>query len=203
LAAIGIQATGDVVTSAQAAASLLAPGETALVCGGPGVVEAVEARGAVAISEGAADAVLVGLHQTFDYWRMQAANAAIRGGARFIATNEDATYPTPDGPIPGAGALVAAVATASSVEPIVAGKPHRPMADLVRDRCGHLFSGSTAIVVGDRWATDGLFAETIGCRFAMVRTGVTAPGEPLPGVPAVDVADLAGLADIVLGDRRG
>ena len=133
LAAIGVPAVGDVVTSAQAGASLVTPGERVLVCGGPGVVEAVEGRDAITVREGSADAVIVGLHQDFDYWRMQAANAAIRGGARFIATNDDATYPTPDGPVPGAGALVAAVATAAGVGPVIAGKPPQPMAELVRE----------------------------------------------------------------------
>lgn len=198
LAAIGVPAVGDVVTSAQAGASLLAAGQTALVCGGPGVVEAVEARGATVVREGQADAVLVGLHQDFDYWRMQAANASIRAGARFIATNDDATYPTPDGPIPGAGALVAAVATASGVDPVIAGKPHQPMAALVRDRCGSEFSASNSLVVGDRWSTDGLFAAAVGCAFAMVRSGVTAPDDDLPGSPSIDGADLAAVADLVL-----
>ena len=57
---------------------------------------------------------------------------AVRHGARLIGTNDDATYPTPDGPIPGGGALLAAVAYASGATATVAGKPHRPMADLVR-----------------------------------------------------------------------
>ena len=109
LAAIGVPAAGDVVTSAQAAASLVRSGETVLVCGGPGLVEAVGEVGARVVRVGEADAVVVGLHQDFDYGRLQAANAAIRGGARFIATNDDPTFPTPDGPIPGAGSLVAAV----------------------------------------------------------------------------------------------
>ena len=56
--------------------------------------------------------------------------AAVRNGARLIGTNDDATYPTPDGPIPGGGAILASIVTASGVAPIVAGKPHEPMAAL-------------------------------------------------------------------------
>ncbi len=201
LATIGIPAHGDVVTSAQAGASLVAPGETALVCGGPGVVEAVEARRAAVVREGDADVVVVGLHQDFDYWRLQAANRAIRGGARFVATNDDATFPTPDGPIPGGGALVAAVATASGTAPIIAGKPHAPMAQLVAARCGPSFSGATALMVGDRFSTDGRFAATIGCRFALVRTGVTPVGAEVGGPAELDLADLAAVADAVVSGR--
>ena len=124
LDSIGIPAVGDVVTSAQAAASLVAPACNVLVCGGAGVVEAVETRRARVVDAAASrdagviiDAVIVGLHHDFDYRRLQDANRAIRAGARFIATNDDATFPTPDGPTPGAGAIVAAVATASGATP--------------------------------------------------------------------------------------
>jgi 4-nitrophenyl phosphatase len=202
LAAIGIPATGDVVTSAQAAAFLIEPGETALVCGGPGVVEAVRARRAHPVGHGTADAVLVGFHRDFDYERMRIASDAVRNGARLIATNDDATYPTPDGPIPGGGSIVAAVATAAGVAPLVAGKPHAPMAELVRRVCGPRFSADTAVMVGDRWSTDGLFAEALGCAFALVRSGVTAPGAVVDGEPALDVADLAGVAAAITARRQ-
>jgi ribonucleotide monophosphatase NagD (HAD superfamily) len=127
------------------------------------------------------------------------ASDAIRNGARFVATNDDATYPTPDGPIPGGGAIVAAVATASGVAPVIAGKPHRPVADLVRERCGPSFSADTAVMVGDRWSTDGLFAAVLGCPFALVRSGVTPPGVAADGTPAIDAPSLAEVADILLG----
>lgn len=197
---IGIPASDDVVTSAQAGASLVERGETVLVCGGAGLVEAVTARGATVIRDGDADAVVVGLHHDFDYARLQAANAAIRGGARFIATNDDPSFPTPAGQIPGAGALVAAVATASGVDPVVAGKPYRPMARLVAARCGPGFRPERALVVGDRPSTDGLFARTIGCPFAFVRSGVIGPHDPpdADADPVLDVADLAAVADLLL-----
>ena len=83
--------------------------------------------------DGDADAVVVGFHRDFDYERLRVAVRAVQRGARLIATNDDATYPTPDGPIPGGGAIVAAVAYAGGVRPVVAGKPYAPMADLVRE----------------------------------------------------------------------
>lgn len=200
LAAIGIPAPGDVVTSAQAAAFLVEPGETVLVCGGPGVDEAVIARGATPVPDGKADAVIVGFHRDFDYERMRIASGAVRDGARLLATNDDATYPTSDGLIPGGGAILASIVTAAGVAPTIAGKPYAPMADLVRDRCGPAFSDRTAVMVGDRWSTDGLFAEALGCPFALVRTGVTAPGAPLDGAPALDLADLAAVAAVITGE---
>ena len=205
LASIDVAARGDVVTSAQAAASLVAPGERVLVCGGAGVFEAVAARDAEGVdvadaATGPFDAVIVGLHRHFDFAGLQTANAAIRGGARFIATNDDVTFPTPEGPTPGAGALVAAVRAVSETEPTIAGKPHQPMAVLVADRCGPDFRPDRALVVGDRGSTDGAFAGAIGCPFALVRSGVTPiGGEPDATVPiALDDVDLAAVADRLL-----
>ena len=113
-------------------------------------------------------------------------------GARLIATNDDATYPTPDGPIPGGGAIVAAVAYAAGVAPLVAGKPHRPMADLVR-----ALGEATGTMVGDRPETDGAFAVELGYRFALVLTGVTGPDD-LPVTPTPDVVSPS-LAALVEG----
>lgn len=187
LAAHGIAADGAVVTSAMAAAGLVEPGEVALVCAGPGVDEALTARGATTVREGDADVVVVGFHRDFDYGRMEAASTAVRRGARLLATNDDATYPTERGPVPGGGAILAAVATAAGVAPTVAGKPHAPMATLVRDRLG-----AAGTMVGDRPDTDGRFARTLGWRFALVLSGVTTelPVDPEPDVVATDLAAL-------------
>ena len=73
---------------------------------------------------GPVDAVVVGLHLTFDYARLDVAARAARDGARLIATNDDATYPGEHGLSPGAGSLLAAVVTASGATPVVAGKPY-------------------------------------------------------------------------------
>jgi glycerol 3-phosphatase-2 len=196
LEAFGIPATGDVLTSVMAAALLLQPGETALVCAGPGVDEALERRGVHTIREGEADAVVVGFHLDFDYGRLRAAHAAITRGARLIGTNDDATYPTPDGPIPGGGAILAAVATAAGVVPTVAGKPYEPMAALVRDLAG----AGPHVMVGDRPSTDGRFAVTLGAPFGLVLTGVTTADElPVTPEPAWVSTDLAALVASWLG----
>jgi HAD superfamily hydrolase (TIGR01450 family) len=195
LASHGVPAEGAVVTSAMAGARLVEPGERVLVCGGPGIVEAVEARGATVVVAGPAEAVLVGFDLGFDYARLLAAHRAVHDGARLLATNTDATFPTPEGPIPGGGAIVAAIAYATGVEPVVAGKPHGPMAALLLDRLG-----PTGTVVGDRPDTDGRLAEAMGYRFALVLSGVTGPDD-LPTDPPGDVVgpDLATVVATVLG----
>src|SRR5207237_3540007 len=156
----------------------------ALVCAGPGVEEALARRGVYTVREGRADAVVVGWHRDFDYDGLTAAATTVIGGARLIGTNDDATYPTPEGLIPGGGAILAAVATATGVTPTIAGKPYEPMASLVVARLGGAMEDS--VLVGDRPSTDGLMAKRLGVRFALVLSGVTVPGD-LPVVPAPDM----------------
>ncbi|MGC1513156.1 MAG: HAD hydrolase-like protein [Acidimicrobiales bacterium] len=196
LASFGMPAVGDVVTSAQAAASMLEPGMSAMACAGPGVVEALEARGVSVVTDGRPDAVVVGFHTDFDYERLRIAHRAVDGGARLIGANDDPTYPTPAGPIPGGGAILAAVATAAGVAPEIAGKPYAPMADLVRSMLGEGRIG----VVGDRASTDGRLARTLQGDFVLVLSGVTGP-EDLPTDPMADLvcADLRAVADAATG----
>lgn len=193
LARHGIPADGAVITSAMAAAGLVEPDERVLVCAGPGVREAVERRGAVPVREGPADAVVVGLHLDFDYERLRSAATAVLGGARLLATNDDATYPTADGPIPGGGAIVAAIERATGVRATVAGKPYAPMVELVRARLG-----PDGVMVGDRPETDGLFAAALGYRFALVLSGVTTSTEGEVPLPDVVAPDLAAAVDALL-----
>lgn len=205
LADIGVDATGAVISSSMAAGSLIEPGERVLVCGGPGVVEAVERAGAHVIPhdeadrDGGIDAVVVGFHRDFDFAAMAKAAHAIHRGARLIATNADPTYPTPDRLLPGNGALVAAIATAGKVEPIIAGKPHEPIAALIHRRLGttpgDAANASRHVMVGDLPATDGLLARVLGFEFAFVASGVTTietamAGDPVPDVTAPDLASL-------------
>jgi HAD superfamily hydrolase (TIGR01450 family) len=190
----------DLITSASSAATLVEPGERALVLGGPGLFEALDARGADAMEpgavrgEGAFGVVVVGFDLKFDFARLAAAATALRGGARLVATNDDATFPTPSGVLPGAGSFVAAVSRAGGVAPIVAGKPFPPLVELVRRSVG-----AVDVVVGDRPSTDGELAERLGARFALVLTGVTPHGHgPLNPPPALEADDLARLVSEVL-----
>ena len=205
LESIGVPAVGDVVTASQSAGALLRAGERVLTCGGPGVMQAITDAGAIVVGRSddpdlpkdlAVDAVVVAFHRTFDFAGLTRLSATIRQGARFIATNDDATYPTPDGVIPGGGAIVAAVATASGVQPIIAGKPYAPMANLVRSVLG-VVDLSSSWMVGDRVSTDGAFAKTLGCHFAHVGSGVAhTPDEVLNA--EFEGNDLAAFADFII-----
>lgn len=199
LAARGIGARGDVVTSAQAAATLVEPGDVVLVCGGPGLVEAVEGRGARVVTSGDADAVVVGLLRPADPVRLRAAATAVHRGARLLASNDDATFPTPAGPVPGAGAALARVVAATGATPVVAGKPHPAMAALVRRRLG---ADDRLTMVGDRPDTDGRFARVLGARWALVLSGVTTDASTADPAPDLVAADLAGLVANELGRDR-
>jgi 4-nitrophenyl phosphatase len=200
LASHGITAAPDeMCTSAQAAAVVVAArvraGASVLASAGPGVVEALEACGLRVVDAPPADAVVVGFHRDFDFAGLTRAADAVRAGALYVATNLDPTYPVPDGMIPGAGALAAAVTTASGRAPIAAGKPEAPMADLVRGRYGN-----RGVVVGDRPSTDGLFAATLGWPFALVMSGVAGRvgGEPVPDpAPPYVASDLAALVPML------
>jgi ribonucleotide monophosphatase NagD (HAD superfamily) len=138
--------------------------------------------------------VVVGFHRNFDFDGLQRAADAVRAGARFVATNLDATYPIPGGLLPGAGSIVAAVATASGRTPEVAGKPAPAAAAMVRHRLG-----DRGVMVGDRPTTDGALADQLGWPFALVLSGVASyepgPGEePVPDPPPPFVgADLLAL----------
>jgi len=211
LARVGIPAVGDVVTSAMSGGHVLTAGERVMVCGSRGIEEAVSVKGAVSvphqeIDEGVlVDTVMVGFHRDFDYEVMRRAATAIRRGARLVGTNDDATYPTPDGPIPGGGSILAAISTAAGVVPMVTGKPHRTMADLVCSLVPDV--DAMSVMVGDRPSTDGRFATTLGCRYALVRSGVTAADafpESHPGWfdgcrVDIDSPNLSAVVDHLLG----
>ena len=204
LARCGVHPPMTVVTSAVAAAALLHAGDRVLVCGGEGIVEAVEqaggvvvrnSAGGIAAAEPVVDAVVVGMDPGFDYAACGRAMRAVRAGARLIGTNHDPTYPTPARLEAGGGAILAAVAAAAEVEPTVAGKPNDATVACVRDRLG----GGPGMVIGDRPDSDGLLAEALGFDFALVLSGVTAPHDlPAHPEPALVAADLAGVVEALL-----
>jgi glycerol-1-phosphatase len=182
----------DLLSSADVAAGMLPSGSSAMVVGDDGVVEALAGRGVVVVPEGPADAVVVGWTRSlFTFEAVARAAAAVRSGARLVGTNEDPTLPTPDGPVPGAGAILAAVATAAGATPEVAGKPHRPTADAISAR---VRPGELRAMVGDRPSTDGALADQLGIPFALVLSGVTSAGHvPADARPASVAPDLVTL----------
>ncbi len=174
LAKIGISATRDeVLTAAQAAASLISPHHSVVCLADGGVREALEERLIAITSQAEADAVIVGWTESFSYDTIATAATAVRSGARFIGTNSDATHPTPRGLMPGTGAIIAAVEVASGRPAEYAGKPYQPMADMVRSR-----TNTITMAVGDQLATDGVFAERLGVPFTLVLSGVDQTAAP-------------------------
>lgn len=189
----------SIVTSSVAAATLLSPFESpAFVIGEAGVAAALTDAGIEMTTDpDSARAVVIGLARHVDYALISDASRAVRLGARFIATNTDATLPTPLGPVPGAGSIVAAVATAAGRAPEVAGKPHPPMRLAVSRRLG---PGPTW-VVGDRSETDLALAAEGGWGRVLVLSGVTSGAEEVPPELAPDIV-VGSLADLPLALAR-
>ena len=204
LGRIGIDAEGDVLTSAMSAATAIRPGWRVMVCGGEGLIEEVETAGGQVVvpyierqAGGPFDAVVVGFHREFDFQVLSDALTAVRGGAMLIGSNNDPNYPTPEGPIPGGGAILAAVEKTTGKQALVTGKPHQPMAELVYAMCPGIVANEM-VMVGDMPETDGAFARTVGCAYALVLSGMTPSAA---GVDAEIVEDsLAGVADRLLNN---
>lgn len=180
----------QVLSSASAAVGLLAGSERVLVLGGEGVRQALAAAGVDQVSHWSeADTVMVGLDQDLTYRKLAEACLAVRAGARLIATNLDATFPTPEGLLPGAGSIVAAVETATGRRAEPAGKPYPPMGRLIRSQTGD----GPVWVVGDRPDTDLEMAAAEGWSSVLVLTGVVTDPTgvtPTPDLVCRSLADL-------------
>jgi HAD superfamily hydrolase (TIGR01450 family) len=185
LTALGIPAEAqDVVTSAQAAVRYLAarlpPGSAVLVVGTEDLADEVRAGGLVPVRTAAgAVAVAQGLAPTTSWEDLAEAAVAIRSGALWVAGNRDSTYPTARGPVPGNGALVAALETATGLSPVVVGKPQPELHQASLERVG----ARRPLVVGDRLDTDVLGARAAGTDSLLVLTGVTDLPELLGASP--------------------
>jgi glycerol 3-phosphatase-2 len=175
----------DVVTSAQAAARLLADeldeGAAVFVIGGAGLEQALEERGLRPVSSADEQprAVVSGFSADLRWGTVVEGAILVRDGLRWVACNTDRTVPTPRGPGPGNGILVAAVQDFAGVEPTVAGKPETPLFEETVRRVG----GDRPLVVGDRVDTDIDGARNAGFDSLLVLTGVTGL-EELVAIPA-------------------
>jgi HAD superfamily hydrolase (TIGR01450 family) len=188
----------DVVTSAQAAAGVLrerfGTGARVACLGGPGLEWAVADAGLEVVEPGAeAVAIVTGYGPDLPWHRIMRAAVEIRGGLPWVASNTDATIPTRYGTAPGHGALVDLIVRFAGVEPVVAGKPARPLLDETVHRVG----GTRPLMVGDRLDTDIEGGHNAGVPTLLVLTGVTGLEELVRARPAERptylARDLAGL----------
>lgn len=161
---------GDIVTSSQAAARLLEPGTRCLVVGAKGLRTVLARRGCEETTEpDEAEAVVVGFTRDLVWDDLRRATLALRRGARFVATNGDVAFPSPEGLVPGNGAAVAALSAASERTPEIAGKPHAALFEAVAER----LPDGPLLMVGDRSDTDIAGAAALGWDTVLVLTGVT------------------------------
>ena len=191
----------DVVTSAQAAARLLAErlpaGAPVLVVGGSGLRMALRERGLRPVSTAIdkPQAVVQGYAPDISYSLLAEGGLAVAAGALFVASNGDRTLPSRRGRQPGNGSLIQVIATATGRKPLVAGKPEPPLHHESVLRTG----AKNPLVVGDRLDTDIEAAHRVGADSLLVLTGVTGPAEavlaPPPQRPTYLSEDLAGLLD--------
>jgi glycerol 3-phosphatase-2 len=191
----------DVVTSAQAAARMLAErlpaGTPVLVIGGSGLRMALRERGLRPVSTAAdrPQAVIQGYSPDVDYSILAEGGLAVAAGALFVASNGDLTLPSRRGREPGNGSLTQVIATATGMTPLVAGKPEPPLhhESVLRTGAEH------PLVVGDRLDTDIEGAQRVGADSLLVLTGVTGPAEAILAPPARRptylAEDLAGLLE--------
>jgi HAD superfamily hydrolase (TIGR01450 family) len=175
----------DVITSSQAAATVVAdligPGGRVLPVGGPGVAAALTAAGLTVVerAEDSPAAVVQGYGPGVGWVQLAEAVVAVRGGARHVATNTDATIPSPRGVLPGNGALVGVVSAVTGQAPLVTGKPDPAM----HDECVRRTGARRPLVVGDRLDTDIEGARRAGADSLLVFTGVATPADLLAAGP--------------------
>ncbi len=198
LVSFGVHTDPDqIVTSSLCVADLLSrklpKGATVFAIGETGLFRALEDKQIIPLPVKAAEkaeAVVVGLDRLVTFEKMRAATLLVRRGMPFYATNPDKTFPTPDGEIPGAGAWVSVVTTATGIEPVYAGKPSRYLIDLALKYLGT--ENKVTLVVGDRLETDIVAGQLVGCPCALVLSGVTGHDQAKSWTPAIDfiAADL-------------
>ncbi len=182
----------QVLTSSLAVANLL---KNILPTGGPvfaigetGLLLALRENRFESLSienAGKAKAVVVGFDRDINFSKICEATLLVRCGVPFYATNPDKTFPTPRGEIPGAGAWISVITTATGIMPIFAGKPSPYLLEMARDRLGTL--REETLIVGDRLETDIAGGQGAGCPVALVLSGVSTLEQEKAWTPKVDI----------------
>ena len=202
LADLGVDiAPSQVVTSAMGIAFMLAQrfprGTKIFMIGEDGIRVALEEKGFEILSaENAsqAQAFVMGIDRGINFQKVAEATLLVRAGIPFYTTNTDKTFPTPRGEIPGSGAWVSVIQTATNVEPIIAGKPFPFLMELSLEKLGT--KKEETLVVGDRLETDIAAGQSVGCPTALVLSGVSTKAQADAWTPKMDII-AASLADLV------
>jgi len=178
----------QVINSALATAYLLKKrfpqGGAVYVVGEKGLLSSLEEQG-FTFSEENVIAVIAGIDRQLTYQKIATAMHLIRGGALFVGTNPDRTYPMPDRLIPGAGTVLAAIEAATDTKPVIVGKPALTMLQMAMEKLGS--PPAQTLVVGDRLDTDIAGGQAAGCRTALVLSGVTTLEQAKSWSPAPDI----------------
>jgi NagD protein len=186
-------------TSALATAQFLAnqrPGGTAYVIGEAGLTTALHSCGYI-LTDHEPDYVVLGETRTYSFVAITTAIRLINNGARFIATNPDATGPSNEGALPACGSVAALISKATGVEPYFVGKPN-PM--MMRSALNTIEAHSeTTAMIGDRMDTDILCGLEAGLQTILVLTGISGRDEVerFPYRPSRVVNSIADLVDEV------
>jgi len=200
LSRVGIEVgERNIWTSALATAQFLGdqrPGGTAHVIGEAGLTTALHAAGYV-LTDHDPDYVVLGETRTYSFEAITQAIRHINDGARFIATNPDATGPSNEGALPACGSVAALITKATGVEPYFVGKPN-PM--MMRSALNSIQAHSeTTAMIGDRMDTDVLCGLEAGLETILVLTGISNRDEigRYPYQPSRIVESVADLIDEV------
>jgi glycerol 3-phosphatase-2 len=199
--------TAGMVAARLAGEAAVAAGGGAFVIGAAPLKEMVAATGAPVLEGEAgrdADAVVVSGHPGFDYGELLTAKRALDRGAALFATSHDPTMPFPGGEVPGTGAILAAVETASGKRATIAGKPERHLFEMARGALARSFSGDgnekeqanrRVAMVGDRISSDIEGGRRAGLETILVLSGTTTRDQAAAADPAPDfvLEDLSGL----------
>lgn len=199
----GVDVPEDAIwTSALATAEFLAgqrPGGTAYAIGDSGLTTALHGVG-YTLTERDPDYVVLGETRAYSFDRITTAIRLVGAGARFVATNRDATGQTPAGEVPATGSVGALITRATGVEPYYVGKPNPLMLRSALRRLGA--RSASAVVIGDRMDTDVVAGLEAGLETVLVLSGVTdaAAAARYPYRPSRVVASVADLVEEVRGD---
>jgi 4-nitrophenyl phosphatase len=150
-------------------------------------------------------ALVAALDRGLNYSKLTEATLLIRRGVPFIGTNPDKSFPIEEGEAPGAGAILAALEAATGVSPVIIGKPQSPMFKLALERLRT--KPEETMVVGDRLETDIKGAQNIGCKSALVLSGVSTiknaqKWQPPPDLISPDLTSLIELLSEYLAFRQ-